>query len=93
VTSIPYNSGLKEKYIPEWLRDMVMKDNIDFVIDKQVFNETFFKMVDELMQHITENLVKTTDKYDADYQINFNTLKQLSLQVSHKVFYDFLTHF
>jgi len=93
VTSIPYNSGLKEKYIPEWLRDMVMKDNIDFVIDKQVFNETFFKMVDELMQHITENLVKTTDKYDADYQSNFNTLKQLSLQVSHKVFYDFLTHF
>lgn len=72
---------------------MVMKDNIDFVIDKQVFNETFFKMVDELMQHITENLVKTTDKYDADYQRNFNTLKQLSLQVSHKVFYDFLTHF
>jgi hypothetical protein len=34
VTSIPYNTGLEEKYIPEWLKEMIMKDNVDFVIDK-----------------------------------------------------------
>lgn len=36
---------LSTKFVPEWLTKQVQKDNIDFVIDRQVFDDNFFIMV------------------------------------------------
>lgn len=48
-----------EPYIPEWLRSMVQKDNTDFVIDRQVFNTQFFKLVMLVLKHISADLSMT----------------------------------
>lgn len=31
-----------EKAVPDWIKNMVQKDNVEYVIDRQVFNTQFF---------------------------------------------------
>ena len=48
--------------VPDWINTMVKRDNIDFVIDQQVFHIQFFQLVKLIMDHIANNLVMFSDK-------------------------------
>jgi len=47
------------KYVPEWLQKQVIKDNIEFVVDRQVFHPQFFNLVKLILQHVGTDLVLT----------------------------------
>lgn len=46
-----------QKHVPEWISKMVEKDNVDFVIDRQVFSNQFFFLIKLALKHISSNLV------------------------------------
>jgi hypothetical protein len=38
--------------VPDWVKDLVRDDNVEFVIDKQVFHEQFFKLISLILKHV-----------------------------------------
>jgi len=47
------------RYVPDWLTKQVNKDNIEFVVDRQVFHPQFFNLVKLILQHIGSDIVLT----------------------------------
>lgn len=90
-TSIAYSQI--EKFVPEWLQKEVAKANVDFVIDRLVFDENFFVLVKSILQLISDKHMMAQHKYNFEYAHNFDTLKKLSLQVGHRTLFDFLSHY
>lgn len=69
------------KFVPEWLQSQVSKDNIEFVIDRQVFDDNFFVMVKQILEHISQTIVASQHNYKFDYYQWFDKLKELSLRI------------
>lgn len=55
------------KAIPQWITDLVKKDNKSFLVDSQVFDELFFDFLKELFRTIGSDLVMTSHTYDWTY--------------------------
>ena len=56
-----------EPHVPEWLRNMVQRDNTEFVIDRQVFNTQFFYLIKLVLKHISADLSMTQHQYPLEY--------------------------
>ena len=52
--------------VPQWIDKMVKQDNIEFVIDRQVFHLQFFQLVKLVLEHIGNNLVMLSDSSRID---------------------------
>jgi hypothetical protein len=52
---IPFNQI--ENKVPEWLETLVETDNVEFVIDRQVFDDKFFTLMSLILKHIANNMV------------------------------------
>jgi hypothetical protein len=63
------------------------------VIDRQVFDDNFFTMVKQILEHISTNHVINQHKYGADYYHWFDKLKELALTIGQRVTFDFLARF
>jgi hypothetical protein len=74
---------------------MIRLDNINFVIDKQVFHPQFFMLVKLVLGHIVSECCLTEHRFGYDYRNegHFHRMKDLSMQIGSKVMFDFLTHF
>lgn len=72
---------------------MVEKDNVDFVIDRQVFSNQFFFLIKLALKHISSNLTMTQHRFGVDYQVYFKRMNQMSLRIGAKVMFDFLSHY
>lgn len=40
------------KFIPDWLENQVKQDNINFIVDRQVFDDNFFIMIKRILETI-----------------------------------------
>jgi len=81
------------RYVPEWLSKQVNKDNIEFVVDRQVFHPQFFNLVKLILQHIGSDLVLTQYQYGYEYLQHFEQLKHISLEIGQRVMFDFLSRY
>lgn len=81
------------RYVPEWLAKQVNKDNIEFVVDRQVFHPQFFNLVKLILQHIGSDLVLTQYSYGYEYLQHFEQLKTISLEIGQRVMFDFLSRY
>ena len=60
-----------EKYIPDWINELVTADNKNFLVDSQLFNDHFFDMMKVVYKIIGQEMVLTSHRYDYHYQPNF----------------------
>lgn len=58
--------------MPEWLDNEVKKSNIDFVIDKQVFDENFFILMKNIFGLISEKHMMGSHTYGLEYSKHFD---------------------
>lgn len=78
--------------MPKWLEEEIQKDNIEFALDRQLFNKQFFQLVDTMLKYISSTLVMTQSQHPPEYRDNYRRLKMLGLQIGHKVMFDFISH-
>lgn len=81
------------KYVPSWLEQEVQKDNINFVIDKQVFAPQFFTLVSKILKEVSSNHVLTVSQHPREYWQWIDRLKAISLDIGHRVTFDLLARF
>ena len=82
-----------KKFIPEWINDIVDRDNKTFLVDSQLFNQDFFSMCRRILKLTGNDLVLTTHKYPYEYQPNFYKLKKQSLTIAGKIIFDMLVYY
>ena len=90
-TEVPFKNV--EKYVPDWISDLVNLDNKNFLEDSQLFNEHFFDLIKEALRLIGTNHVLSSHKYDHHYQVHFHKLIEISLDIGGKVMYDMLCYY
>lgn len=73
----------------------VLKENADFVVDKQIYSSQFFMLIKLTMQSIVNDNCMSEHKLSLEYKNegHCHKMKQLALKVSSKVMLDFLCHF
>mmetsp|Transcript_36876 Transcript_36876/g.45062 ORF Transcript_36876/g.45062 Transcript_36876/m.45062 type:complete len:185 (+) Transcript_36876:1698-2252(+) len=69
---------------------MVKKDNLDFCLNRQVYDKQFFYLIKVTLQHIQRKLSLSQNSYERDYAPNFAAMHQAALNVSSKVIFDLL---
>lgn len=70
------------------------KDNKNFLVDSQVFDEQFFDFLKDIFKSIGGDMVMTSHTYDWDYNIaNFPPLKTVSLDLIGKTVFDMLCYY
>jgi len=79
--------------VPLWIQQMVKKDNVEFVIDRQVFNSQFFYLIKLVLKHISADLSMTQHVYDLAYLPYFHRMHSAALKIGHKVMFDMLSHY
>ena len=72
---------------------MIQKDNTEFIIDRQVFNNQFFFLIKLVLKHISSDLCMTGHNYGLEYQPHFRKMQTFALKIGHKVMFDFLSHY
>ena len=82
-----------EKKIPDWLRDVVTKDNRAHVADQQVFHPLFFTFASQVLKHVTSNLLDMEDDYGPESKAVFKGLQKALYDTGYKLSFDLLTHF
>ena len=45
-------------FVPNWIRELVTKDNIAFIVDRQIYSDHFFELIRHIMQHISNDLMR-----------------------------------
>jgi len=87
--------GKIEKYVEANLMKQILKDNADFIADKQLYSSQFFMLIKLMMQSIVNDNCMSEHNFSIDYKNegHFIKMKQLALKVSSKVMFDFLCHF
>lgn len=81
------------KFVPKWLSEQVTKDNVDFVIDRQVFDDNFFTMVKQILEHISNSHVTNAHQFKPDYYHWLDKLKEIALRIGQRVTFDFVSRF
>jgi ubiquitin carboxyl-terminal hydrolase 34 len=69
ITRVPWREA--NPSVPDWVKDLVKDDNVEFVIDKQVFHEQFFKLISLVLKHIAQELCMTSHLYHISYYGHF----------------------
>jgi hypothetical protein len=82
-----------DKYVPQWISDDVKKDNIAFVIDRQIFNEHFFTLIKMILEHISKDLIGNQTCNEPEYVEQLRNTKLLALNIGRKTIFDFLSHY
>ena len=82
-------------FVPNWIRELVTKDNIAFIVDRQIYSDHFFELIRHIMQHISNDLmrVELENRNDTEQKPYYYKMKQLALQIGQRISFDFLTHF
>ena len=91
VQKIPYREIMP--VVPDWVKEMVQKNNFELMIDRQVFDKQFFVLAKLVLKHISGDLAMTSHRYDLDYYKHFRRMNEVALKIAHKVCFDFLTHY
>ena len=87
------NFNKVEKEIPDWLSDLVKKDNRAHVGDKQVFHPLFFTFASHILKHVTKDLLDCEDDYGPESKQIFKDLQKVLYESGYKLSFDLLTHF
>lgn len=68
-------------FVPESIKEMVRKDNTEFVVDRQVFHNQFFHLINLVLKHIANNLLLSTSAFPSDFEYRkyVTKMKQLAL--------------
>lgn len=88
---IPYRKI--DPFVPDWVRQQILVDNNQFLIDRYIFHESFFNLIKGILKHVASNVVIRQYKYSHDYMPWFFKLKQFALKVGGKVMFDMLAYF
>ena len=63
-----------EKFVPDWLKEVVSKDNRAHIGDQQVFHPLFFNFAAQVMKHVTGELLDSEDDYGPEAKAVFKGL-------------------
>lgn len=63
------------------------------MIDKQVFDENFFILMKNIFGMISEKHMMGSHTYGIEYSQHFDNLKAVSLEVGHRVMFDFISRY
>ena len=82
-------------FVPNWIRELVTKDNIAFIVDRQIYSDHFFELIRHIIQHISNDLmrVELENRNDMEQKPYYYKMKKLALQIGQRISFDFLTHF
>ena len=45
-------------FVPNWICELVTKDNIAFIVDRQIYSDHFFELIRHIIQHISNDLMR-----------------------------------
>jgi len=65
--------------VPDWLKNEVKLNNINWVQDRQIFDDNFFILVKQILEVVSNTHVTKQHEYPYDYYQYFNRLKELSI--------------
>ena len=82
-----------EKYVPDWLKEVVSKDNRAHVGDQQVFHPLFFTFASSVLKHVTSELLDQEDDYGPESKAVFKALQEALFNTGFKLSFDLLAHF
>ena len=54
---IPYRKI--DSYVPDWIKSEVNYDNVIFLMDRYIYNESFFNLLRFIFKHIANKIVLT----------------------------------
>ena len=91
-TLVPFRSV--EKYVPADICSQAVADNKTFIVDHNMFADSTFNFVKNILKYINSDLIMTGYQYPHAYSsVHFDSMKGLALEVSGKVLYDMLVHY
>ncbi|CDW89068.1 ubiquitin carboxyl-terminal hydrolase family protein [Stylonychia lemnae] len=88
---IPYRKV--DSYVPEWIKSEVNYDNVIFLMDRYIYNESFFNLLRFIFKHIANKIVLSQHQYKLDYLPNFTRLKNITMRIAHKSLFEFLAYY
>ena len=53
-------------FVPQKIRTIVENDNTAFVVDRQIYNELFFTLIQYIVDHVATDLVRFEHEYRND---------------------------
>jgi len=84
-----------QKFVDDSLMKKILKENADFIMDRQIFSAQFFMLIKLMMQTIVNDHCMGEHRFSHEYKMagHCHKMKTMALQISSKVMLDFLSHF
>jgi hypothetical protein len=69
------------------------EDNLNVIMDRQLYNNQFFKLIELMLKEVVSNCYSGGQKFPISYGSNVLNMKLTAFKIGQKVILDFLSHY